>query len=131
MEPSPPRVTLRILIADDDADMRFYLRGCLRDFGSYESVRVHEAVDGREALHLAHALVPDLVISDVVMPGLSGTAFCHALKADPATVAITFLFISGEARPPEGGDGFLAKPFNAAQLRAEVKRLLRGPPPTR
>lgn len=128
METGPLRSVLRILVADDDADMRLYLRGGLRGLAGYDSIRIHEAVDGREALHLAHALAPDLVISDVVMPGLGGEALCHALKADAATSAIPVLFISGEAMPPEGGDGFLPKPFNAAQLRTEVERLLRGPP---
>ena len=60
MEPAPQPAVLRVLVVDDDADMRLYLRSCLRMLGN---VRVHEAADGREALHLAHALMPDLVIS--------------------------------------------------------------------
>ena len=130
METAASRTVLRILVADDDADMRLYLRSCLRTLktGSYGSVRVHESTDGREALHLARALLPDLIVSDVVMPGLDGEALGNALKADARTAAIPILFISGEATPPKGGDGFLPKPFNAARLRTEVLRLLRGPP---
>ena len=130
METAAARTVLRILVADDDADMRLYLRSCLRTLSAsgYGSVRIHEAADGREALHLARALLPDLIISDLVMPGLDGEALCHALQADAQTAAIPFLLISGEATPPKGGEGFLPKPFNAARLRTEVLRLLRGPP---
>lgn len=130
METAASRIVLRILVADDDDDMRLYLRSCLRtlDLDGYGSVRVHEATDGREALHLARALLPDLVISDVVMPGIDGRALLKALKADPATAAIPVLLISGEMRgPPSEAEGFLAKPFNATGLRAHVERLLARP----
>jgi CheY-like chemotaxis protein len=117
-----PVIALTILVADDDADMRFYLTGCLRTMGL---AHVLEAADGREALHLARGLLPDLVISDVVMPGLDGVALCRALNADVGTRGIPVLLLSGETRaPPSDGDGFLAKPFNATQLRVEIERLL-------
>jgi two-component system chemotaxis response regulator CheY len=128
MEVPPRRATLHILVADDDADMRLYLTACLRGFGLV-ALTVTEAADGREALILARSLSFDLIISDVVMPGLDGLAFCRALKADAATAAIPFLLVSGEARaPPPCADGFLAKPFNATGLRAHVERLLARPP---
>jgi CheY-like chemotaxis protein len=111
-----------ILVVDDDADMRLYVRGCLRAMGIEH---VLEAADGREALHLAGGLSPDLIISDVVIPGLDGRALCRALKADIQTRSIPILLLSGETRgPPTEGDGFLAKPFNATQLGGEVRRLL-------
>ncbi len=115
-----------VLIADDDDDMRLYVRSCLRSAGVGA---VLEAADGDEALRLAQAEGPDLVISDVVMPGLGGEALCRALRADPATAAIPLLLVSGAARPagarapPTCADGFLAKPFNAARLRAAIARL--------
>ena len=111
-----------VLIADDDADMRLYLRGCLRIEGVGA---VLEAADGTEALRLAQDVMPALIISDVLMPGLDGNALCRALKADPRTRAIPFLLISGETRaPPPCTDGFLPKPFNMATLRAHVRPLL-------
>ena len=117
----------RILVADDDADMRLYLTGCLRGYG-WPGLTVTEAADGREALLLARALRPALVISDLAMPGLDGHALRDALKADPATAAIPFLLITGQTRaPPSWADGFLAKPFNAAGLRPHVERLLAAP----
>ncbi len=127
MEGPPLRAALHVLVADDDADMRLYLTGCLRGFG-LPALTVTEAADGREALLLAHALAFDLIISDLVMPGLDGLALCRALRADAATVAIPFLLVSGETwAPPPCADGFLEKPFNAAGLRAHVERLLALP----
>jgi CheY-like chemotaxis protein len=120
------RETLSVLVADDDADMRLYLTGCLQGFVAV--LTVTEATNGREALVLARTLALDLIISDLVMPGLDGLALCHALKADAATTAIPILLVSGETRaPPDCADGFLEKPFNAAGLRAHVERLLARP----
>jgi CheY-like chemotaxis protein len=116
---------LLLLVVDDDADMRLYVRGCLR---AMSIERVLEAADGREALHLARGLSPDLIISDIIMPGLDGLALCRALKVDIGTRSIPILLLSGETRaPPTDGDGFLPKPFNATRLRAEVERLLARP----
>ena len=128
MHASPLPHVLQILVADDDADMRLYVTGCLRGFGP-AGVAVTEAANGRDALLLARTLTPDLIISDVVMPGLDGLALCRALKADAQTAAIPVLLVSGEAAAlPLGADGFLAKPFNAAGLRAHVERLLASMP---
>ncbi|MFW5973339.1 MAG: response regulator [Bacteroidota bacterium] len=117
-----PFSDLTVLVVDDDQDMRLYLSGCLSVIGVSHVV---EAADGREALQLARALVPDLIISDVVMPGIDGVALRRALKANSETAAIPFLLISGESiASADGADGFIAKPFNATRLRAEVDRLL-------
>lgn len=116
--------TVCVLVADDDADMRLYLAGCLRGFW-LGGCSVSEAANGREALLLARKLPFDLIISDIVLPGLDGVALCRALKADPATAAIPLLLVSGESRAPQScADGFLAKPFNAAGLRVHVERLI-------
>ena len=109
-----------VLVADDDADMRLYIRGCLRSRGD---IRIVEATDGDEAFALAQTLLPDLIVSDLVMPGLDGAALCRALKADGRTREIPFLLVSGEAQA-SCADRFLAKPFNAAGLRAEVAHLV-------
>jgi CheY-like chemotaxis protein len=117
-----PLDALTVLVADDDADMRLYLRGCLRGLGA---AHVLEAADGDEALRLA--LTADLVVSDVRMPGVDGLALCSALKAGALTCAIPVLLVSGETAclpPGTPADGFLAKPFNASGLRGEVERVL-------
>ena len=122
-----------VLIADDDLDMRLYLRSCLESLGP-RIARVIEAADGLTALRFARSGVVDVLISDVVMPGLDGRALCDAIRADAGLRAIPVLLISGE--DPAGGagsaDAFLAKPFNAHQLLAAVEGLLPAsarPPP--
>ena len=115
---------LTVLVADDDADMRLYLRGCLLGMGA---ARVIEAADGPEALRLAAG--SDLVITDVRMPGMDGHALCCALRAGADTRSLPLLLVSGEAPAGPGpcADGFLAKPFNAAGLRAAVEHVLALP----
>ncbi len=109
-----------VLVVDDAADMRAYIRGCL---GTGFSVA--EAASGDEALRLARADVPALVVTDLRMPGLDGLALCAALHADPATATVPVLLVSGEPPAPSACiDGFLAKPFNATGLRAAVAVLV-------
>lgn len=124
-----------MLIVDDDPDMRLYLRGCLETLGS-RVARVLEAADGLTALRLARSGAVHVVISDVVLPVMSGEELCDAIHADTRLRDIRVLLISGEdqARSSEGADGFLAKPFNASQLLAALDGLLspgaRSPPGT-
>jgi CheY-like chemotaxis protein len=125
---------LTVLIVDDDADMRLYLRSCLRSLdGRVE--RVIEAADGLEALPLASSGFVHVVISDVVLPGMDGYRLCRTIKEDPELRHIVVLLISGQDGGPPASiaaDGFLAKPFNASQLQAALGRLLpdrsRAPP---
>jgi CheY-like chemotaxis protein len=114
-----------VLIVDDDADMRLYLRSCLETLGP-RIARVLEAADGLTALRLARSGGVDMVISDVVLPAMSGLALCDAIHADARLRDIPVLLISGEDRPggADGADGFLAKPFNARQLLAALDGLL-------
>ena len=107
---------------DDDDDMRLYLDGCLHMLGA---AVVLAAADGAEAIRLARAEAPHLIISDIVMHGMDGVALCRALKSDARTRGIPLLLVSGETRaPPPCADGFLAKPFNTASLRASIDRLI-------
>lgn len=120
MPASPAPRLLQIVVADDDAEMRAYICRALQG-----RAVVHEAEGGREALRLARTLQIDLVVADLQMPGLGGRALCHALRADPVTAAMPVLLVSGDTRgPPPLAAGFLAKPFNAASLRAAVRRLV-------
>jgi DNA-binding response OmpR family regulator len=113
----------RVLIAEDDPEMRAYIRHGLR-----ASALVTEAADGAEAFDAARQNPPDLVIADIQMPGLDGHALCAALHADAATQRVRVLLVSGDLRGTHAcADGVLLKPFNLAGLRAAVGRLL--PPP--
>jgi PAS domain S-box-containing protein len=114
----------RVLIADDNADMRDYLTNLLRTAG-YD---VSEVTDGQQALEAIRAQTPDLVISDVMMPGLDGLQLVAALRADARTAALPVLLLSARAGQEAsieglqaGADDYLVKPFAAADLLARVR----------
>ncbi|GCE21490.1 ATP-binding protein [Dictyobacter kobayashii] len=122
-----------LLVVDDNADMRDYLNRLLAP-----TYRVWLAVDGIEALRLTRSEQPDMIISDVMMPGLDGFALLNALRSEPATKNIPFLLLSaraGEEATLEGlqagADDYLIKPFSARELlgriqsRLEIARLSR------
>jgi two-component system chemotaxis response regulator CheY len=121
-------IPLTVLLVDDDPDMRHYLRTCLGGPG-LDVERVLEAADGVEALRLVRSGGVDLVISDIVVPGLDGRALCRAIRAIPELDEVAVLLISGEdgAGSSKGdADGFLAKPFNSRQLMAALEDLIPG-----
>ena len=121
--PPSPASTARVLLADDNADMREYLQRLLR-----ASYQVTAVADGLTALDEVRASAPDLVISDVMMPGLDGLALVAALRADPRTADVPVLLLSARAGQEAaiegleaGADDYLVKPFSAAELLARVR----------
>jgi PAS domain S-box-containing protein len=113
----------RVLVADDNADMRRYLRRLLAPY-----YQVDTAPDGRAALAAARADPPDLIVSDVMMPGLDGIALTGALRASPATAGVPVLLLSARtgqdaaiAGLDAGADDYLVKPFAASELLARVR----------
>jgi PAS domain S-box-containing protein len=114
----------RVLIADDNTDMREYLTSLLRNSGYH----VSEAIDGQVALEAIRTDVPDMVISDVMMPGLDGLQLVAALRSEPRTAAVPILLLSARAGQEAsieglqaGADDYLVKPFAAAELLARVR----------
>ena len=114
----------RVLIADDNTDMREYLARLLSGAG----YQVDAVTDGQEALDRRPRRLPDLVISDVMMPRLDGLALVAALRADPRTAAVPVVLLSARAGQEAsieglqaGADDYLVKPFAAAELLARVR----------
>ncbi|MER6398949.1 SpoIIE family protein phosphatase [Kitasatospora sp. NPDC001603] len=114
----------RVLIADDNADMREYLSRLLTGPGYL----VRAVADGLAALEAVRAETPDLVVSDVMMPGLDGVRLVAALRADPRTAAVPVILLSARAGQEAsiegldaGADDYLVKPFAAAELLARVR----------
>ena len=114
----------RVLVADDNADMREYLARLLRTAGYH----VDLVTDGQQALERVRADLPDLVVSDVMMPRLDGLALVAALRTDPRTAAVPVLLLSARAGQEAsieglqaGADDYLVKPFAAAELLARVR----------
>ncbi len=118
-----------ILLADDSPLIHRHTVPILEDDG-YE---VRSANDGAEAIELARAITPDLVITDVEMPRVDGYGVCKALKADPATAHVPVLICSslGEAADLErgfdaGADDYLVKPVIPEELSTRVRALVLG-----
>ncbi|MFL6195503.1 MAG: ATP-binding protein [Thermoanaerobaculia bacterium] len=112
----------RVLLADDNADMREYVRRLLAERWTVEA-----AADGREALARALAHPPDLILTDIMMPGLDGFELLRALRADPATRTVPVILLSARAGQEAriegldaGADDYLVKPFSARELVARV-----------
>ncbi|MCB6178464.1 response regulator [Rhodobacter sp. Har01] len=121
---APPR---RVLIVEDDDSIALALEFVLGREG-YAHDRV---ADGTEALAMIRAQVPDLVLLDVMLPGLSGYEICHRLRDDPAMAGVRILMMTARGSAQDqrrarelGADGFVAKPFELDILRREVRRLL-------
>ena len=113
----------RILVVDDNADMRNYVVDLLR-----EHWHVDVAANGEAALELLKTTVPDLILSDVMMPGMDGFALLRALRASPATRSIPLILLSARAGEESvvegletGADDYLVKPFSARELLTRVR----------
>ena len=112
--------SLRVLLADDNADMRAYVTGLLRRYWTVE-----EASDGAAALALALAHPPDLLLSDVMMPGLDGFRLLREFRKDTRLRDIPVVLLSARAGEESkleglaaGADDYLIKPFSAKELLA-------------
>ncbi|MHB1869821.1 MAG: hybrid sensor histidine kinase/response regulator [Steroidobacteraceae bacterium] len=112
----------RILVIDDNVDLREYMSALLSP--TYE---VSTASDGREGLAIARTSSPDLILSDVMMPELSGIELVAALRADPRCASIPVILLSARAGQEAaiegldaGADDYLVKPFSAPELLARV-----------
>jgi PAS domain S-box-containing protein len=119
---SPPERKPRVLLAEDNADMRNYI---VRLAGS--RMQVTAVRNGQEALASALKDPPDLVISDVMMPELDGFGLLRQLRSDPRTSAIPVILLSARAGEESriegaiaGADDYLVKPFSAGELLARV-----------
>jgi len=122
-----PSPAYHILIVDDNKEIREIIRDVLKD-----TYQITMAENGFDALQLALQVIPDLIISDVMMPNMNGYALCKSLKTDERTSHIPVLlltakdkeddFISGYA---DGADQYLTKPFSAKLLRLNVDNLIK------
>ncbi|MEA1013868.1 response regulator [Sphingosinicella sp. LY1275] len=118
---------IRLLVCDDEAMMRSLMQRSLKHMGFSQ---ISEARDGEEALALARARRPHIVISDYDMPGMDGLALVTALRGDPLLHKVGFILLSGVAdeeivrRASElGVNSFIRKPFSIADLRRRLDGL--------
>ncbi len=123
-----------MLIADDDADSRTIVRALLE----FQGRDVLEVSDGAEAVGAARALRPDVIVLDLVMPGMDGWRAAAALRADPRTRNIPILALTAAALPDDreralaaGCDRVLSKPISLGELAAVIDELFQSAMTTR
>ena len=117
-----------LLIVDDNADIRAYLRTILQN--RYDLI---EAADGQQGLDVAKREVPDLIVSDVMMPVMNGLQFCQHIKSDFVTSHIPVILLTARAMDNQqiegfesGADAYITKPFSAELLLARIDNLLKS-----
>lgn len=115
-----------ILIVEDDDEIREFTASLFK-----KDYQVFEAADGKEGFERAVEVLPDVIITDVMMPEMSGTALCHLLKTNVITSHIPILMLTarvGEAHELEGyetgADSYLTKPFHSNVLQLKIRNLL-------
>lgn len=115
-----------VLIIDDNIDIRTYLRSVLS-----EKYNVSEAANGKAGLELARKIVPDIVLSDIMMPVMDGLAFCQQLKTDKAISHIPVILLTARSLDEQraegyehGADAYLSKPFSLRLLLSRIDNLI-------
>ena len=117
----------RVLIVDDEPNIVLSLQFLL----SREGYEIDIARDGESALEIAARNPPDLVVLDLMLPGLDGYEVCRRLRAAPATAAAKIVVVTARAREAErvrgleeGADAYVTNPFSTRELIATVGRFL-------
>lgn len=113
-----------ILLVDDNDDMRNFISGCLE-----HTYRIEQASNGKQGLEKASQLLPDLIISDVMMPVMDGYEFCRRIKSAGDNIPVILLTAkASEDMKLEGleagADDYMSKPFNAKELQARVRNMI-------
>lgn len=125
-EKREPSKRYTILIIEDNQDVRFYLKSQLKN-----KFNIKETENGLEGKELATHIIPDLIICDIMMPGMNGIDVCQFLKEDLRTSHIPIILLTARVTIPQikeglrhGADDYITKPFNAELLQTRIDNLI-------
>jgi signal transduction histidine kinase/DNA-binding response OmpR family regulator/Tfp pilus assembly protein PilF len=115
-----------LLVVEDNEDIRNYIKTAMKD--SYDVV---EASDGKEGLQKAIKIIPDLIISDLMMPKMTGVELCNTIKSDERTSHVPFILLTAKADSSSkieglktGADDYIVKPFDVNELMVRGENLI-------
>jgi CheY-like chemotaxis protein len=119
---------MKVMIVDDDEDIRIVCELAVRKVGKWDVVM---AASGREALDLARSELPDVILLDVMMPGMDGPQTLEGLRNQSQTAKIPVIFLTAKAQQREidrymalGANGVIRKPFDVMKLTDEIRRIV-------
>lgn len=119
---------LTVLVIDDQENIIEFIKLGLK----YEGYHVESAIDGPQGLEAAQRLVPDVIILDVMLPGIDGLEVCRRLRANPVTQDIPIMILTAKEEVRDriagldmGADDYLTKPFSFDELVARIRAILR------
>ncbi len=118
----------KIYIVEDEKDIADIIRHYLKNAG----YTVEEFDDGEKALRRIHVSVPDLLLLDLMLPGMDGLELCRLLRSEPATKKLPIIMLTAKGEETDkivglemGADDYITKPFSPKELVARVKALFR------
>lgn len=125
-QPKDKSVKNTLLIVEDNIELQSYLKEELKD-----DYIIHTAINGLKGLEIAEKIVPDIIITDVIMPKMDGFEFCKKIKSDIKTSHIPLLMLTAKARIDNrmegielGADAYMVKPFNLRLLKLKLAQLI-------
>lgn len=123
---STPKDAPLLLVAEDDHDILAFVSSIFEN-----DYRILKATDGQKALEICRDKIPDIVISDIMMPELDGIELCNELKQDPLTSHIPIILLTAKVTQEQkqqgletGADAYVTKPFNAQTLKIRADKLI-------
>ena len=123
------KIKKKVLVVDDEPNVRRLLRTILS-----KNFEVFEAEEGKQAIDIANAKKPDVILMDMMMPKMDGLTACHMIKNNPATKSIPVIMVTAigfelniKLSQQMGATGYVTKPFSPQDLISAIEKVLAAP----